>query len=89
MRITSEHSATLFLVNEPAQRTLTKSSTLVEKLFVDQSSLLVRSRHGCLLNLWMSGGAKTVVDYFVRKKVTFECDLEEYLKEKELRKKNS
>ncbi|KAF8793642.1 retinol dehydrogenase 7-like [Argiope bruennichi] len=43
-----------------------------------------------LLNLWLSKRApKTLVDYFVRKKVTFDCDLEEHLKEKEIKKKNS
>ncbi|GIY58709.1 17-beta-hydroxysteroid dehydrogenase type 6 [Caerostris extrusa] len=42
------------------------------------------------LNLWLSRRApKTVVDYFVRKRVTFDCDLEKYLEERELVKKNS
>lgn len=41
-----------------------------------------------LLNLWFSRRSpKTVVDWFVRHQVTFDCDVEKYVMERDAKKK--
>ncbi|XP_054707813.1 short-chain dehydrogenase/reductase family 9C member 7-like [Uloborus diversus] len=43
-----------------------------------------------LLNLWLSRRVpKTVADFFVRKNVTFDCDIQLHLQQKELQKKRA